>query len=232
MKKTLTATLIGLMSTFALFAAESKKWFDGGIADGFPNAATIKNGTWSWDPEYSDAAYAAGKVEIDGDAESPVDFNASSSVDLDRGSAVITTKIVPVVVRNGQIPTEIPECKTSFLVYEENAASNYYGIAKVEGVRKWVKLEGASWNGGEISLDIKMRRDASDGKDYANFVISENGGAAVTLTYNGSSDVEILVDDNKVKGLSFIGCGSLTDLHSTKQMQGGTTIPPAMLFNR
>lgn len=238
MNKFMIAFAVALATMVSSAASEPAptRWFNGGIADGFPKANSLKACTWHWDEEESDAAFANGYVEIDADTSNSVDCVANYQADLDRGKVVYHATMIPTV-ETSKLQDVYGDVKTAFAILLTSnevsgvVSSNYYCYAKVDTTNGWVKLSGADYAGGEIAVDISVRNEKSTGLSYANFTVTPVGGTAADLTYLGSKDVEITIDDIKCYGLSLAGSGLISSVSATKYVKGSPIIP-GLLFNK
>lgn len=224
------AALFALHIGMAL-AASPRTYYNGGIETGFPQANSLSGGAWSWDGEKSEATFSDGKVEIDADYESSVDFSISSAFSLKHGSVSSIVEIEPGIMSGDAAITNVPDCKTGFQVRNDGNSTNYYCIASVGGVRKWVRLEGATYRGGFIRIEMSVSM-SEGGAGTARFTITPEGGSSQTLTYLGSGDIPIVIDDERVRGIGFCGSGRLSEMNGTKTVTGGMTISPLFLHQR
>lgn len=207
-----------------------RSWFNGGIAEGFPMAPTMKGGFWEWDSEWTDAYFKEGMLEVDADYENTVDFDATQKVSLENGRATVVTEILPYPTQQNETTNSPGVCKTAFSVGINNGVSNYFGVAKIDGIRKWVVLEGAEWKGDIIKVSITVERE--NGISYASFNVIDSAGVSTDLTYNGNKKIEILVDDLEIKGVGFGGSGKITSVTSLKSVEATEVVPATMLFYR
>lgn len=230
MKKALVSTLILALASITGTAAD-RIWFDGGITNGFPNAETLRGGAWTWDSEDTEATYADGLVDFDADYASPISFNVSSPFSLKSGSVSSVVEMDPGIMTTKTAMTNVPPCKTGFQVRAEEGSTNYYCIAAVEGERQWVRLDGATYSKGFIRLEITIRM-AEDGTGAATFTVTPRGGTPTTLTYLGSEDVPILIDDNRSRGIDFSGSGRIAIMDGRKDVLKGIPISPLLLHQR
>jgi hypothetical protein len=232
----IVAVLVASSIVFAAGELTSVKWYNGGIAEGWPTARYLRGCSWNWNADDVDAEFRNGYLEVDSTISSPVSCVANHNADFSRGKVEQTVTIIPYVEQtrlgmpDGNFKTGLGVLLVSNLVTSV-VSSNYYCLAKDTTTNKWVQLEGATYNGGEITLKTTLRHDEVSGKSYVNFTVTPAGGDSVDMTYLGSNDIEIVVSDLQSRSVDFCGFGKVRGISATKEARG-TSLIPGMMFNR
>ena len=114
---------------------ESAVWFDGGVAAGWPEAASMRGGSWR---NTAAGAYGDGTVALTNAAEE-LAFAADERKPFEVWNAVVTARARFVAFTE---PPPVPEGAASGIVaVNEGFAVNYYVLAKgADGGRFWRRL--------------------------------------------------------------------------------------------
>ena len=178
-------------------SAQAAEWFNGGIADGWPNASTLSGGAWS---NTDDTTYAGGELDVDAPDDAPLTFTATeakgpaTSVSVEVSMTVTFTPFAEVIA--------VPEGAKAGMII---AADKYYGIGKVEDAAAWVEL-GAASNVDQPKA-IKVTRTA-DGLVYS---VDGTAFAAVTP-----------VSDESFQYVKMTGTGTLASLSAVEDPGAAT----------
>lgn len=237
--KSVVMMIAAATAAFAAFAdsePSQTRWYNGGIEAGWPTARTLKACSWNWNAEEADAEFRDGYLEVDADISNSVDCVANYASDLVRGRVEHLCTIIPTV-ETSRLPILDDGVKTSFAVLvvsnsvTDVVSSNYCCLAKDSTTNRWIQLSGATYNGGEITVKIALKYVTSENMAYANYTVTPTGGESVELTYLGTKDVEIVLNDTKCRGISLSGSGRVSSLSATKGVKG-TSLIPGVMFNK
>ena len=112
-----------------------RNWFNGGVAEGWPNAASMFGGAWR-NPQ--DGAFADGAVSVT-NAEAMLNFDAAKPVDTAETNVVVSLEMefVPLIE-----PPLLPEgALAAVTAVWEGTATNYWVLAKgAGGANAWRRL--------------------------------------------------------------------------------------------
>lgn len=178
----------------ALWRTASGTWFDGGVAQGWPNAAVKFGGNWSGT---GTAAWAEGRVALDG-TTAPT-FTASRQVALSNENAIVSTSVRFTAYTE---PPPVPnDAVTGIVAVHEGKRASYFALVKgFAGTRVWKRLPGSvAVTDADVTVEVKV--GWLNGKTCAQFRIGDFV----------SSRLELLAAES-LGTVAFAGAGSLAAL--------------------
>lgn len=146
----------------------STAWFDGGIAEGWPTAATTAGGSWR---NAAAGDFTDGRVKLT-NAVDGLSFAAVRRQPEGGQSAVVTTQARFVAYT--QTPPVPADAATGIVAVYEGFATNYFVLAKgAAGGKVWRRVQGAQASTDEdVEVTMTFGRDA-EGRVFAEYKIGD-----------------------------------------------------------
>jgi len=160
-------------------------WFDGGVADGWPESGTMFGGAWQ---NAQEGVFADGVLHVMGLAD-PVTFQSEQRVDFSSSNAFLTVQAKFDV--HGVLP-EIPiDALASIIAVDEVVTTNFFVMAESEaGERYWRRLPGAYVRADEmVEISVFLRGEGTG--LFGQFLIGDY--VSPTIRIASSRDVGTVV---------------------------------------
>jgi len=194
MKKLMIAAAGAVAIGFSAVAAD---WFNGGIAEGWPNSTSMSGGEWT---VQAGGTYNEGVLEVTAPTNAPVTFTSSLTNKIaDITSATFTSTVTFTPFPSDEKPPVPEGAKAGAIVVKNGDNLNYYVLANdgMGGPNDWAIADEATVVEGPVEVTIRLTEGSAtyyfgSDKNIAEKYYNPGNGELSAACYAGDGAVSSL----------------------------------------